>query len=260
MSETWSAYVDVVSPDGLRALILRVSHDPDADRAELWVHAFVDGRLLGHMSAHPCPPIASPDTGDGRQQVRLALDQGRAWATVRAAEADRTVFGEGSIPLSVSVRWAVAGQQGSNLRGRDERLVRVGADLDVGGRITRIDGWGHHHTQRQAHPRFAVPFTYASLRGDDVGFVGLLAGSVRRGFGAYRAQRLDGALMTIDPPAVGRHLRVSAPGLELEGRLERTCRYWIPMGGRWRDGSIVTGTLGGLPVSGVVNDYAGPAA
>jgi hypothetical protein len=30
------------------------------------------------------------------------------------------------------------------------------------------------------------------------------------------------------------------------------------MGGGWRDGSIVTGSLDGVPVSGVINDYAGP--
>ena len=47
-AQTWSAYVDVVSPDGQRALIVRVSHDPAADRAELWVHAFLDGRLYAH--------------------------------------------------------------------------------------------------------------------------------------------------------------------------------------------------------------------
>jgi hypothetical protein len=42
------------------------------------------------------------------------------------------------------------------------------------------------------------------------------------------------------------------------GQLVRTYRYWIPMGGTWRDGSIVTGALDGLPVSGVINDFTGP--
>lgn len=259
MPQTWSAYADVVSADGARALIIRVSHDPEVDRAEIWVHAFIDGQLFGHMSAHPCPPIAAQTSGDERAQVCLDLAGRQMSARVLVSQSERSVFGEGSIPLTVNMQWAAAGQHGSNLRGRDERLVRVMAAVRLDGQATEVAGWGHLHTQLQEQPRFAVPFTYLSLRGDEIGFVGLLAGKLKRGFGTLRGERLSAMEFKLDPPAASRQLLIHTPSGDFEGDLACTYRYWIPMGGSWRDGSIVAGALGGLPVSGVINDYAGPA-
>jgi len=260
MAQTWSAYVDVVSARGDRALIMRVSHDPAADRAEIWVHAFIDGELYGHMSAHPCPPLASGLTGQGEVQVLLDLPNARLSAQVKAQATQRTVFDAGTIPLQVTMSWGAEGQQGSNLRGRDERLVRVIAQVAVQGRRVEIAGWGHQHTQLQEQPRFAVPFTYLSLRGDDIGLVGLLAARLQRGFGRLRNDALQAETLRIEPPAEHRLLEMSTATTPLQGTLTRTYRYWIPMGGGWRDGSIVAGTLAGLPVSGVINDYDGPVA
>jgi|LakMenEpi03Aug12_release.lakeMendotaPanAssembly.Ray.scaffolds.fasta_scaffold141523_1 hypothetical protein len=258
MPQTWSAYVDVVSGDGARALIVRVSHDPAADRAEIWVHAFIDGRLFGHMSAHPCPSLAASTTGDARQQAVLDLPGGRLSAQVLASETDRTVFGEGPIVLGATLVWATEGHQGSNLRGRDERLVRVDATVTLNGRCINLSGWGHQHTQLQEQPRFAVPFTYLSLRGDEAVLVGLLASNLQRGFGRLRGVALDATALRVGPPAVQRMLEMTTADTRLQGSLTRTYQYWIPMGGGWRDGSIVTGSLDGVPVSGVINDYAGP--
>ncbi len=258
-SQTWSAYVDVVSPDGQRALIVRVSHDPAADRAELWVHAFLDGRLYAHMSAHPCPPLSSSLTGDAHQQVHLDLARGQLKARVLARQTDRCVFNDGHMPLVVSLQWQTEGQQGSNLRGRDERLVRVAAEVSIDGQLAELAGWGHQHTQLQAQPRFSAPFTYLSLRGDTVGFVGLLTRAARRGFGTRQGAPLKASEVRLDAPAGLRQMLIETTEGTLEGTLVRTYQYWIPMGGRWRDGSIVAGTLDGCPVSGVINDYEGPA-
>lgn len=258
MPQTWSAYVDVVSIDGKRALVVRVSHDPDADRAEIWVHAFIDGRQLAHMSAHPCPPLAASTTGEAHQQIVLDLIGGQLHARVMATETDRITFGEGPTPLRVSLSWPREGHQGSNLRGRDERLLRVNATVTVDGRSISLSGWGHQHTQLQEQPRFSVPFTYCSLRGEEAGLVGLIATNLQRGFGRLRDQALNATALRIDPPAVQRTLQMTTSDTQLEGILTRTYRYWIPMGGVWRDSSIVAGILADVPVSGVINDYAGP--
>lgn len=258
MPQTWSAYVDVVSPRGDRALIVRVSHDPAADRAEIWVHAFIDEALYGHMSAHPCPPLASKLTGQGDEQVMLDLPDARLSARVKADTTQRTVFGTGSIPLQVTMSWAAEGHQGSNLSGRDEQLVQVTAQVTVHGRTVKLSGWGHQHTQLQEQPRFAVPFTYLSLRGDDIRLVGLLTAKFQRGFGGLHKDVLGITSLSLEPPADRRRLHLRTDTSALEGTLVRTYRYWIPMGGGWRDGSIVAGDLDGLPVSGVINDYNGP--
>lgn len=260
MPQTWSAYVDVVNARGDRALIVRVSHDPSADRAEIWVHAFIDGELYAHMSAHPCPPLASGLTGRSDTQVMLDLPNGHLSAQVKAQATQHTVFDAGTIPLQVAMSWAAEGHQGSNLRGRDERLVRVSAQVAVQGLRVEIAGWGHQHTQLQEQPRFAVPFTYLSLRGDDIGLVGLLTAGLQRGFGRLRSDALRAETLRLEAPADHRLLEMSTASAQLRGTLTRTYRYWIPMGGSWRDGSIVAGTLAGLPVSGVINDYDGPAA
>ena len=211
------------------------------------------------MSAHPCPPLASSHTGTARQHVDLDLALGQLQAQVLVSQTDRCVFDAGSIPLAVSVQWQGAGHQGSNLRGRDERLVRVTATVTLDGHPFALAGWGHQHTQLQAQPRFAAPFTYLSLRGDAAGFVGLLTASSRRGFGNRQGQPLRANDVVLDGPAPQRHIRIDSTPGTVSGTLVRTYRYWIPMGGRWRDGSIVTGTLDDCPVSGVINDYEGPA-
>jgi hypothetical protein len=103
-----------------------------------------------------------------------------------------------------------------------------------------------------------VPFTYLSLRGDEAALVGLLASNLQRGFGRLRGVALDATALRVGPPAVQRMLEMTTADTRLQGSLTRTYQYWIPMGGGWRDGSIVTGSLDGVPVSGVINDYAGP--
>jgi len=258
MPRTWSAYADVVSDDGARALIVRVSHDPQADRAEIWVHAFVDGDLLAHMSAHPCPAIGASTTGDAHRRVEFDLEGRRLVARVTASRTERSAYGEGTIPIGVTLSWSGEGWRGSNRTGRDEQLVRVDATLEVDGQGVGVSGWGHQHTQWQDHPRFGGPFTYLSLRGDDAGVVGLVSGELRRGFGHVRGEPFTASTVVIDPPAERRELRMTGTSAGPRGQLVRTYRYWIPMGGTWRDGSIVTGTLDGLPVSGVINDFAGP--
>jgi hypothetical protein len=258
MPQTWSAYVDVVSPGGDRALIVRVSHDPGADRAEIWVHAFIDGALYGHMSAHPCPPLASNLTGQGDEQVLLDLSHARLSAHVKAEATQRTVFGTGTMPLQVVMNWAPEGHQGSNLRGRDEQLVHVTAQVTVHGRTVTLSGWGHQHTQLQEQPRFSVPFTYLSLRGDDIRLVGLLTAKFQRGFGWLHKDVLSIKSLSLEPPADHRRLHIRTDTSDLEGTLVCTYNYWIPVGGGWRDGAIVAGSLNGLSVSGVMNDYSGP--
>jgi hypothetical protein len=259
MPQTWSAYVDLVNPDGQRALIVRVSHDPEANRAELWVHLFLDGRLFAHMSAHPCPPIATRFTGNEHQYVAFDLEQARLRLMVQADETDRAVFGAGSIPLAVTLAWSSDQRRGSNLRGRNEQLVMANAQVTVGELSVEFQGWGHQHTQVQEAPRFSVPFTYLSLRGDRAGLVGLLAPGIERGFGQLCGESLDIAGLSIDAPAMERRLRLNTPGQPIEGLLQQTYRYWIPMGGTWRDGSIVKGHLGQACVSGVINDFEGPS-
>jgi hypothetical protein len=259
MPQTWSAYVDLVNSNGQRGLIVRVSHDPEANRAELWVHLFLDGQLFAHMSVHPCPPIAARFTGDERQHLALDLEQAQLRLAVQVDETDRAVFGAGSIPLAVTLAWSSEQRRGSNLRGRDEQLVMVNAQVTVGELSVEIQGWGHQHTQLQEVPRFSVPFTYLSLRGDHAGLVGLLAPGIERGFGQLGGEALDISGLAIDAPATERRLRLNTPVQTIEGLLQRTYRYWIPMVGTWRDGSIVMGHLGQACVSGVINDFEGPS-
>lgn len=260
MPQTWSAYADVVSSDGRRALIVRVSHDPAADRAELWVHAFIDGQMFAHMSAYQCPPLAAPMTGDEHQQIRLDLEAGILSARVDACETDRIDFGVGSIPMTVTLQWTASGLKGSNLRGRHEQFVKVVAHVTIHGKDIEIVGWGHQHTQLQEQPRFAERFTYLSLRGDDINIIALLTGQLQRGFGSCRGVAMKADTVMLDEVAARRRIRIQSPAATLAGVLNRTYHYWIPMGGSWRDGSVVTGDLNGLAVSGVVNDFAGPAS
>lgn len=258
---TWSGYLDVVSPDASSGAVVRVSHDPDAGEAAIWVHAFVDGRIVGRVGPAACPDLGAATTTGATSSVHLDVVGRTLEARAMGTEGDRTPFGDGTVPIAIEASWSEPIALGANLDGRMEQIVRVTADVSIDGASTRLEGLGHQHVQEQRFPRFAASFTYISVRGETTGFVGIVAPRGRAGFGYEGDQRFDTNEFTIDPSEPVRRLDVSsAPTRQLRGSLTATYRYWIPLGGTWRDGTLVRGDLGDEVVAGVVNDLAVPVS
>ncbi len=256
---TWSGYLDVVSPDASCGAVVRISHDPDASEAEIWVHAFVDGRIVGRVGSADCPDLGSATTSGATSFAHLDLAARTLQARVLATEGDRTPFGDGSVPVEIDASWSEPIALGTNLAGRMEQIVTVAADVTIDGATTRVHGLGHQHVQEQQFPRFAASFTYISVRGARAGFVGIVAPRGRAGFGYEGDHRFDTRDFMIDPQGPVRRLEVvPAPSRQIGGSLTATYRYWIPLGGTWREGTLVRGELGDGTVSGVVNDLDVP--
>lgn len=257
---TWSGYLDVVSSDAARGAVVRVSHDPDADRAEIWVHAFVDGRIIGRVGPADCPALGAATTRGTTSFAHLDLPGRALQARAQATDGDRTPYGDGPVPVEIEASWSEPIAVGANLHGRAEQIVRVTADVAIDGATERIEGLGHQHVQEQRFARFGSSFTYVSVRGETTGLVGLIAPRRRQGFGYDRDARFVTDDMTIDMPAAVRRVSASStPTRQISGSLTATYRYWIPLGGTSRESTLVRGRLGGHAVTGVVNDLALPA-
>jgi hypothetical protein len=236
-------------------MVFRVSHDPAAGTAEIWLHVFVGNRIVGRIGPADCPELGAAVTSGEGVFAHLDLDGRSLRARALGFEGDRTPFGNGTVPVEVDATWSDPVTVGGNLAGREERIVAVTADVRVDGVSARIEGLGHQHVQVQDAPRFTVSFTYLSVRGETTGLIGVVAPRRQAGFGYRLGDPFETDRIEIDPPGPARRLRIGLGGAErLDGTLRATYRYAIPLGGTWRASSLVSGDLGAEPVTGIVND------
>lgn len=262
-----SVYLDCVSPDGTVGFVTRLAIHPDEGATWLWLHAFLPGRRAFGYNREDLPASA-PSRGDGVYEVVAAPARARFARTTAGSEiavevpahAGHTVPAvDGDHRLVLRAGFEPSGVTGSNLPGRTEQLGMVTASIQVDGETHELAARGQFHEQHQDGPRFTQPFTYGTLRGDGGGGV-FLVGRLRSG-GFFRAgdEVLRAESVALDSPGDNRAIRLSMEGgSELAGDLQRTWHYEVPIHGHLRTSSIVTGTLGGVAVSGCVNDWTPP--
>lgn len=260
MSFTESVYLDAVSPDGKTAIVTRLARHVDEGVAWLWLHVFSPETNVAFVR-DDLELIGGP-TIDSASGAQYTLDVDAASAHFERsgdksapsrAEVDLHLFDQG---VRLTATFHPTGPAGSNLPGRTEVLGRVEATLTTPSGRVDVTGLGQFHEQHQTTPRFQVPFTYGTLRGDDLGLVFLIGprGStafVRMGEDVSTASRVR-----IDPVGAERSLDLE---LDTGGRLRvdvtRTHHYLVPLNGHPRDSSIVAATAMDLPVSGCINDW-----
>lgn len=260
-----SVYLDCVAPDGRTAFVTRLALHPDVGGSWLWTHLFLpDGRAFAYnrQDLSPAPPGAPSGLyalpgGEGRFERRK--DGAVVHIDIRAHGGVSAPEGDGGHRLILDAQFAAVGGSGSNLPGRSERLGRVDAVAVVDGEELRLSGLGQFHEQHQDGPRFTVPFTYGSLRGDGVGAVFLVGPRRSGGFLVTGGTVRTAGRVGIEPPAHHRALRMTMDDGVVAGEITRTWDYQVPINGRMRTSSVVTGVLDGRPVSGCVNDWE-PAA
>lgn len=270
-----SVYLDCVTPDASAGFVLRLCRYPENDTSWLWLHVFHPGSVLAYNDHYlPCPGGATPEAAHatyaltGLPRVEITRDGAsdavrdvRAIATVAAHRDPHAPYGPGDVPLRVEARLRPRQRLGGTLAGRFEVHGGVQTRISLEDRELEIAGLGQWHEQFQEAPRFRVPFTYASLRGPEVSFVGLASAGRARGLlwrsaATRRVQELE-----ISPRALTRSLRlVDASGQRLRGEVFVSHDYSVPIYAGRRPGTLVSGTLAGQPVSGCVNDWDPPHA
>lgn len=267
-----AVYLDAVSADGQTAFVLRLCRFPQAGTSWLWAHLFESGRCWSFVDhAVACdavftdlaaPAVAYRSSGHGaalsfeRDGPVGAPRSVRATARALARGGFDDRHGAGDTELEIDARFEPGSPPVSNRQGRHEILGLTRATVRVGGREFALEARGHFHEQEQTDARFGVAFTYASLRGADAGLIFL------RGARGARGQFTEGKStvainrVLLSAPADRRAIAVHlADGRVLAGEVEATYRYSIPVFDEARPGSIVRVTLGGLALSGCMNDF-----
>jgi len=265
-----AVYLDTVSADGEEAVIVRLCRYPADGVAWLWAHVFEQGRVCA-FTQHDlaCDVGATPIHGD-RARYGIDADHGRATfersgpaAAPRAAsvygafemhDSRHAPHGGGPILVEIDARFVPAGVSVSNLPGRSETLGRVEAHVRMGARAWHIRGAGQFHEQLQSTPRFEEPFVYGTLRGA-AGCVFVRGMGGARGFWIESGRQVAVERVELSPPGSVRTIVLHcADGLR-QGALRVTYDYTIPIDARRRPGTIVVGEIGGIEMSGCLNDY-----
>lgn len=261
---TWSesVYLDAVTADGTTGFVTRLARHTDDGVAWLWLHAFLpdDDGVASVRDDLPCDAGRTVDDGRG---VVYGLDTGDVSARFerrgpKDAPTGATVGVRigGPSPVTLEATFTPSGATGSNLPGRTEVLGDVEATLTTARRAYELGARGQYHEQHQDAPRFTVPFTYGTLRGERLGLV-FLIGAARSGGFVRRGDAIELATsVSIDPVGESRSLRFALEsGDQLELELRRTHHYLVPIAGRDRESSLVHAVTGADELSGCVNDW-----
>ena len=187
-----AVYLDAVSGDGEMAMVARLCRYPQRGVQWAWLHVFVGARAYSFTDHRlACGAgFTDLDAADALYEASAAELQIRferrgavaapsaatLFAQVRAHAQDGASFvvpadGPGSVALSVKASFVPDAVPVSNRQGRHEMQGRVSAELIVAGQPSVLQARGHFHEQEQSDPRFTVPFTYATLRGEDFGLI-----------------------------------------------------------------------------------------
>jgi hypothetical protein len=277
VSWTESVYLDCVTPNGVSGFVARLARHVDEGTSWLWAHAFLPGGVVAyHDQALPCPggrtdvegadpvyALAGPPRASFRRHgPREAMAGAEVTVEVRGHRDPYAPAGAGDTPLRLDASFTPVRAAGGTLPGRTEVLGRVTGRISIGGEGEEhpVEGWAQWHEQHQTGPRFTVPFTYTTLRGDGAGAV-LVRGPVRSGGLLWRGREPETVVEAdVGPPADTRALVLRlADGATVSGTLSTAHRYAVEINGHPRPGTLVAGELDGAAVTGCVNDWT-PAA
>ena len=272
-----AVYLDAVSGDGEVAMVARLCRYPQRGVQWAWLHVFVGARVYsftdhglacgaGFTDLEAADALYEACAAElqirfERRGAVAAPSAATLFAQVRAHAQDGASFvvpadGPGSVALSVKASFVPDAVPVSNRQGRHEMQGRVSAELIVAGQPSVLQARGHFHEQEQSDPRFTVPFTYATLRGEDFGLIFI------RGARGVRGQFTEGGrsvgLTRVDMSGPGSRRDIDlllADGRRLHGTLQARHRYDVRVQGESRPASIVAGSIGGRACSGCVNDF-----
>lgn len=257
---TESVYLDVVSPDGRTGFVARLARHVDEGVGWLWLHVFTDGAIFA-FARDDLPLAGRPtvETGEGAV-YELESDVGSA---IFARAGDPTAPSGATVTVklpSKGVRleatFTPTGHAGSNLPGRTEVLGRVDATVVTATGEHRMIGLGQFHEQHQTTPRFRVPFTYGTLRGERLGLVFLVGPRASTAFVRDDDGVAVATAVRIEPVGGERTLELDVGRKDpLRLQLTRTHHYLLPIGGHPRESSLVVASTGPETLSGCVNDW-----
>jgi len=266
-----SVYADCVTPDGATGLMLRLCRYPTKRTSWLWAFAFLPGKIYGYNDHYL--PCAEEATDVEKADITYEQHQGASAVfhrkgtrdnpngahvliEVRAHQGPSAPYGQGSVPLKIDMEITPYRRPWRMNRYRSEWVAGVEAKCQAGGSRFEVKGFGHWHEQHQKASRFMAPFTYISLRGEDLALIASFTENDDRGHVVGSAEPVKIVKIDIDPPADDRAVSLK---LENESRLKGTIstvhRYSVPIYSGRRPGTLVTAQIDDHHLSGCVNDW-----
>ena len=258
---TWSesAYLDGVSADGRTGFVTRLARNPDDGTSWLWLHLFTPAGMQVAIVRDdlPCGPQRAAD--DGSSAVYAVDAPGVSARFERSGPKEAPTAAAVRVEVdgtSLDARFTPTATAGSNLPGRTEVLGRVAATVTTPSSATVIEAGSQLHEQHQDAPRFTVPFTYGTLRGEHLGIV-FLIGPVRSGGFVVRDDGIHHVTnVEIEPVGSMRALRLALEGGgAMDVEVQRTHHYLLGINGHDRESSLVRARAGSESLSGCVNDW-----
>lgn len=266
-----AAYLDVVTTDADRGLVVRLCRHPQEGYAWLWGHVFLDGRVYA-FTQHDVACTAAITPVEGRDATyrseggwsSLVIARDGPLDAIRAARADGTFamhesrhapHGPGPIVATIEATFVPSVAAVSNLPGRNEVIGDVRARVSLGRHDFEMTGRGQFHEQVQSEPRFTTPFVYGTLRGDGCACVFIRLARGARGHWIEGGRSHPVARVEISPPGARRAFVLHTSAGLRTGVLETRYDYSVPVAATHRPGTLVQGEISGRTLSGCVNDF-----
>ncbi len=276
MSPTFaeSSALVAMTPDGESEFGLRIARFPGRGEGALWFSAFVGDQRYGvaqedvelgeTTGATPVEHAEARFAVTGPAQASIeCVDRhtpemvGTARAEAMTHEELHPPLGAGSRPLRIEAVFR-ARHAGSRARpGRMEVFGTVEATITTPRGVHRFTSPGKYHEQIGERPRFAGPFTYFSVQGEQGSLLARVGGGETWGFALIDGQTVGVDTFTIDPlGSPERAFRVElADGRSIEGRTEIVRETSVPIEGERRPSATVLVSTNRGEMIGHLNDW-----
>lgn len=266
-----SVYADCVSDDGQSGFIIRLCRYPEQNTSWLWVHVFLSGKIYAFNDNYlSCP---GGRTRVEEEDITYSLPGEPAVVFKREGPRDRPLTarvssqvmayrnahapgGAGPLPIRVGAGFRPRHTPWRPNQYRSEWLGSVEGKIRIENSEMEIQGLGHWHEQHQKAPRWQVPFTYLSLRGQNLALIATAIPNDDRGFVLRGTQVTKVTSISVEPPGDERFFKFDLEdGSQIRGKMSRTHDYSVPVYDTRRPGTLVRAEVEGETLSGCVNDY-----
>lgn len=266
-----SVYADCVSSNGKKAIMARFCRYPEQSTSWLWIFCFIHDTIYGYNNNYlPCHNEISDVEGSdleyshyGKEKAIFKRSGPRDFPRGAQVSIDLNVHKgfkvpqeEGLVKIQLKTKFTPKLNPWRMNKYRTEWINHAKTIIKMENSEIEFEGFGHWHEQYQKAPRWKTPFTYITLRSENLSLIGSSMEPDDAGFAVYLSKRKKIQNIQIEPPKIKRNIRIELEDSSvLKGKIDTIYSYLVPVYNRWRPGTIVKAEVEGELLSGCVNDW-----
>ncbi|MFX1454066.1 MAG: hypothetical protein ACFFDB_01695 [Promethearchaeota archaeon] len=266
-----SVYADCVSSDGKRAIMTRLCRYPEQSTSWLWVFFFVPEGIYGYNNNYlHCHNKISDVEGQDLEYAHMRQEKAifkrsgprdsphgaLVSIELKLHKGSKVPQEDGNIKIQLKTELTPKLKPWRMNKYRTEWINHAKTVLIIEKTDISFEGFGHWHEQYQKAPRWKTPFTYITLRGENLSLIGSSTEPNDAGFAVYLSKKKKIQNIQIEPPGVKRNIRIELEDSTiLKGKINTIYFYLVPIYSRWRPGTVVTAVIDGESLTGCVNDW-----